>query len=55
MYLYKYGYGCFVGQKRVANYKEGKGTDTTTPNFRRYYNNLIGYINDFESRNYQSK
>jgi hypothetical protein len=24
MYLYKYGYGCYLGEKWVANYKEGK-------------------------------
>jgi len=54
MYLYKYGYGCFVGPKWVANYKEGKGTDTSTPNFKRYYSNLVWYIDDFESRNYQA-
>ncbi len=55
MYLYKYGYGCYLWDKRVANYKEGKWTDTTTPNFKRYYNNLMWYIEDFEYRNYHTE
>ncbi len=53
MYLYKYGYGCFVGQKWVANYKEWKWTNTQSPNFQRYYHNLIKYIDDFEARSNQ--
>ena len=52
MYLYKYGYGCFVGQKWVATYKEGKWTDTQTANFQRYYGNLVWYIESFESRSF---
>jgi hypothetical protein len=52
MYLYKYGYGCYLGEKWVANYKEGKWAEINTPNFRRYYHNLMWYIDDFESRNY---
>ena len=52
MYLYKYGYGCYLGEKWVANYKEGKWAETNTSNFQRYYHNLMWYIDDFESRNY---
>lgn len=55
MHLYKYWYGCYVWERRVATYKEGKWTDTETENFQRYYRNLLKYINAFENRNFKDK
>lgn len=52
MHLYKYGYGCFVGRKWVGNYKEGSVVDVSSPNFQRYYRNLIKYIETFEDANF---
>lgn len=54
MHLYKYGYGCFVGKKWVGSYKEWSNVDITSPNFRRYYGNLIKYIEAFENENFKN-
>lgn len=52
MYLYKYAYGCSVGKKSVWIYKMWKNLDISDPNFKRYYKNVLQYIEFFQNKNF---